>query len=394
MNRSKLHFQRNIKESETEKIVIASPCINQESQRLLKRNGRSSFEKDLLITVLKIWEVLFYRGVRQNLFEHVLLSANSLFGARSSFMFLTFTGCCHRIGPDDSHLSNESGLLGIRQIILERMQENGQVVKILTNSLPEIAGSSETMVLSAPYIFCCHLIFQDEDLGILCLEHDDPDMMEHEIAVTALQFFTEQAAFLIHQNRQMDILNQRITNLSEWRERFLSSGGRSDVEPLQSFQPIETINSYDLNQIILDFMAGRAAEFSQRNVVIDHQLQVDLPDIFIDSEQIQCMLLTLVETAICNRDHVKIIIKTSHCQDTGRIRLSVCDDGPGIPKYRLKQIFNAFNHASETGQNDKLNLCDTIIQKYGGTLAMKSIKGGGTQFIVAFPAHQEYEAPN
>lgn len=75
----------------------------------------------------------------------------------------------------------------------------------------------------------------------------------------------------------------------------------------------------------------------------------------------------------------------------GSARISVSDDGPGIPEEFQDQIFNKFAQADSSNTRKKggtgLGLCITkaIIEDHGGRIAFETEKGEGTTFYFDLP---------
>jgi len=69
--------------------------------------------------------------------------------------------------------------------------------------------------------------------------------------------------------------------------------------------------------------------------------------------------------------------------------LSVSDTGIGIPKEDLPYVFRRFyrarNHIGE-GTGLGLAICQTIVEKHGATINVKSEEGNGTMFTITFPS--------
>ncbi|MBN20422.1 MAG: histidine kinase [Bdellovibrionaceae bacterium] len=76
--------------------------------------------------------------------------------------------------------------------------------------------------------------------------------------------------------------------------------------------------------------------------------------------------------------------------ENGEILISVRDDGSGISKEHLKEIFNPFFTTKEVGSGTGLGLSIShgIIQKYGGTIEVESKEGEGTCFKIRLPSSQ------
>jgi len=74
--------------------------------------------------------------------------------------------------------------------------------------------------------------------------------------------------------------------------------------------------------------------------------------------------------------------------------LQVTDNGAGIPKQEIENIFDPFYTTKEPGKGTGLGLSVTymIIEQTGGTITVKSDAGCGTQFTIALPLHRERKA--
>lgn len=73
------------------------------------------------------------------------------------------------------------------------------------------------------------------------------------------------------------------------------------------------------------------------------------------------------------------------------VRVSVVDQGPGIPPQEMKGLFNAFSRgasdatARESGLGLGLSVCRGIVDLHGGTIGVSSEPGKGSTFTVELP---------
>lgn len=139
----------------------------------------------------------------------------------------------------------------------------------------------------------------------------------------------------------------------------------------------------------------------------DHRMEVALGEevstVKVDRKTFETVLLNLIWNA---RDAMpsggKVRIETEvvvHSQTDGRglvtrlapgeyIRLSVRDDGSGLSRDELQQIFDPFYTTKPVGSGTGLGLSLTLgfMQQSGGTVAVRSVTGEGSVFQLYFPS--------
>ena len=76
---------------------------------------------------------------------------------------------------------------------------------------------------------------------------------------------------------------------------------------------------------------------------------------------------------------------------SGELRISVRDQGPGIPAAEIERVFEAFVQSSQTkdgsgGTGLGLAICRKILEAHGGRIHAENVTGGGTVFHIHLPA--------
>ena len=97
------------------------------------------------------------------------------------------------------------------------------------------------------------------------------------------------------------------------------------------------------------------------------------------------MLTNLVDNAI---RHGGSTVEVRLEAGTDRLRISVTDEGPGIPEAERERIFERFHRLPGTeapGAGLGLYLARGLVQAMGGSIAVSSPAGSGSTFTVELP---------
>jgi PAS domain S-box-containing protein len=149
--------------------------------------------------------------------------------------------------------------------------------------------------------------------------------------------------------------------------------------------------SVDLNQVIRSTLALRSYEQRVTNIAIIEALAAGLPQVFVDSHQIQQVVLNLIINAeqamLSANGRGTLVVRTWHHVEREAIVLEINDDGPGIQEDVQPKIFDPFFTTKEVGKGTGLGLtvAYAIIQEHGGRLRLVSRPGAGASFFVELP---------
>ena len=149
----------------------------------------------------------------------------------------------------------------------------------------------------------------------------------------------------------------------------------------------------DLNELILKTLELRSYEHRVGNTEVITELQSGLPGISADENQIQQVILNIIinaEQSISVKKKagtIKIVTRTAE----DKIRISISDDGPGIPREILDRLFDPFFTTKDVGQGTGLGLsvCHGIITNHGGRIYAESVVGEGATFIIELPVSKD-----
>lgn len=155
--------------------------------------------------------------------------------------------------------------------------------------------------------------------------------------------------------------------------------------------------SIDIHDAVGDVIAlARGIPGSDR-VTFVQRYDPSLPKLHGDEEKITQVLLNLVRNAldaVAGRERPEIVLETSVASirlrsASGRTRplarVSVQDNGPGIPDAMLPRLFTPFATSKPHGTGLGLAISRRIVEAHGGRIEVRNRTGGGAEANVYLP---------
>jgi K+-sensing histidine kinase KdpD len=121
-------------------------------------------------------------------------------------------------------------------------------------------------------------------------------------------------------------------------------------------------------------------------------LDPGLPLLDADAAQLERAFANLIENAIRHGDGRPVSVMSRLVG--GNIVVRVVDQGPGIPESEWGRIFEPFQRgdAANPGSGLGLAIARGFVEANGGEIAIESLPGQGTNFVVTLPPRGEREA--
>jgi PAS domain S-box-containing protein len=145
----------------------------------------------------------------------------------------------------------------------------------------------------------------------------------------------------------------------------------------------------EINNIIEDVLKLRAYEHKVNNITVVKQLHPNLPQMMVDYFQMQQVFMNIIINAeyFMTAAHKRGTMSITTKKQNGTVRISIADDGPGIPPENLRRIFDPFFTTKEVGRGTGLGLsiCHGIVTEHGGQIYVKSQLGKGATIHVELP---------
>lgn len=159
-----------------------------------------------------------------------------------------------------------------------------------------------------------------------------------------------------------------------------------DIERIGSGKITLTRASLNLNALIADIVALNTPHAEQRRVTFSIQLSAQPATVFADADRLAQVLTNLISNALKYAPRDSSVHIVNEPSDDG-YRVSVRDEGPGIPESFRPQIFSRFARADSSDNRDKggtglgLSICKLIIEQHGGRIGFDSLEGHGATFF-------------
>jgi signal transduction histidine kinase len=145
----------------------------------------------------------------------------------------------------------------------------------------------------------------------------------------------------------------------------------------------------DLKDCNLGETINRAVEFCRTKAIArDVTLMVNFPAALItgtmDSFYIERALVNLIDNSV-DASPQSIQVTISAAMISNELVITIMDCGPGINRETLEHIFEPFYTTKSAGTGLGMPIAKKIIEEHGGSLAITTRKGVGTEATVRLP---------
>lgn len=140
---------------------------------------------------------------------------------------------------------------------------------------------------------------------------------------------------------------------------------------------------------LTDDVAKSTALSERRNIRIELQFPPRLPPIIADRDKIERVLINLLDNALKFSPDDGLVRVTGELENGG-VRITVADNGPGIPPEEQEHIFERFVQYGDSpvrarGFGLGLVYCRLAVEGHGGKIWVESTPGAGSRFIFTLP---------
>lgn len=147
-----------------------------------------------------------------------------------------------------------------------------------------------------------------------------------------------------------------------------------------------------LSDVLEDCIRLLKLRAESKALTVEADVASGLPQVWADARAVRQIILNLMSNAIKFTPRSgRIVVSIANAEDGGQ-RMTVKDNGPGIPKEEIPKVLQAFGQGSlahqtaEGGTGLGLPIVSSLIELHGGSFELQSELRKGTSAIVNFPA--------
>jgi signal transduction histidine kinase/tetratricopeptide (TPR) repeat protein len=225
-------------------------------------------------------------------------------------------------------------------------------------------------------------INEEKNILMKILAHDLRNPLSTAMSMTELVRF-EKGNLSAEQYQASEIIWRGLNRMNDMIRKIL------DIKAVESQNVLLEFDHINVNEIIHPLENTFAAEAEQKNIKLHFLSEHDELFIRADRNYFNQVVENLVSNAIkFSRQDTSVYVALSDKND--HIRVTVQDEGPGIPAEELPQLFKKYQKLSTkpTAGEQSIGLGLSIVKKYvevmNGQVWCESQVGVGTKFIVEF----------
>ncbi|MDA3858221.1 MAG: PAS domain-containing sensor histidine kinase [Roseovarius sp.] len=166
-----------------------------------------------------------------------------------------------------------------------------------------------------------------------------------------------------------------------------------DFEKFSDRQVRFTLSRHRIAELIEEAVLANIPSAEKFGVRFDVGRPVRSLKAFVDPKRFQQVMANLLTNATKFADEgssIKIMVE-GRAND---VRVSITNEGPGIPETFHDQIFKPFSQAASSATRARggtglgLNITKQIVEQTGGTIGFESVQGGRTTFWFTVPVNE------
>lgn len=148
-------------------------------------------------------------------------------------------------------------------------------------------------------------------------------------------------------------------------------------------------SAVDLNEVVREVGSIAQVEARRGGVQLRFELTRRLPEVMVDSIQIQQVILNLIRNGIeamsSTTSGRKVLTVRTGRREGGQLEVCVADRGSGLPDDGAERVFEQFFTTKPEGMGMGLPISRSIVEAHGGNLWAAANPEGGAIFTFTLP---------
>jgi two-component system phosphate regulon sensor histidine kinase PhoR len=184
-------------------------------------------------------------------------------------------------------------------------------------------------------------------------------------------------------DRFLGVIERESDRLQKMVRQMLELAKMEAREFQRSAEPVK------LNPIFDDMLPPLADQATEKGLTFRQRIEPDLPAVLGNQETLYLIFKNLIDNAI--KFTLSGAVRIDAWQEDGMVHVKVRDDGIGIPKQALPNLFGRFFRAQTAvergiaGTGLGLYMVKEAVQHYNGSITVSSTQDKGTTFTVRLP---------
>jgi len=172
----------------------------------------------------------------------------------------------------------------------------------------------------------------------------------------------------------LDIISRNSMRINQLITELLNSSKPTQIE----------VKECNVNEVLDDTLQLAIDRIHLKKIKLVKEYSSKIPMVMLDAEKIQTALLNLIINAVEAMEEEKGVLTIRTRNAANRCVIEVEDNGSGISKENLENLFVPFFSKKSKGMGLGLTAAQNIIISHKGTIDVESTVGKGTKFTVAF----------
>ncbi len=186
-----------------------------------------------------------------------------------------------------------------------------------------------------------------------------------------------------NEKEDLEVIAEETRHLDTIIRNFLEYARPSKLR-MQRISPSELID------MTLQLLRHR---FKSYGVRVDSKRSVPLTEVLADPDQLKEAFVNILINAceaVGEGGAITIEEEEEMQEPLGPVSvIRISDNGPGIPADLLEKVFEPFFSTKEEGTGLGLSIAVRVVEQHGGRLAVESVEGHGTTFIITLPCRED-----